>query len=215
MSPRSRANGANGHAKPRGKKAGGRGKTAHAPKHHSGPDVAALERFLLSIGVDADRDPEYSVTAALLSELLVERTSGLRDGPPVLRPLPFVGRPGESVTIEGITFYGLCPHHLVPYIGEASVRFAPLDRICGAGALVRAVRELALVPRLQEHLTQEIADLVERAMAPRAIEVRVHARHLCMELKGSGASARLSTEAKRGEALPPSGGTRRSGTRRR
>lgn len=215
MSPRSRDHGANGHAKPRGKKAGARGKGAHAAKQHSGPDVAALERFLLSIGVDADRDPEYSVTAALLSELLVERTSGLRDGPPVLRPLPFVGRPGESVTIEGIAFYGLCPHHLVPYIGEASVRFAPLDRICGAGALVRAVRELALVPRLQEHLTQEIADLVERAMAPRAIEVRVHARHLCMELKGSGASARLSTEAKRGEALPPTGGARRSGTRRR
>ena len=101
------------------------------------------------------------------------------------------------------------------YIGEASVRVAPLDRICGAGALVRAVRELALVPRLQEHLTQEIADLVERALTPRAIEIRVHARHLCMELKGSGASARLSTEAKRGEALPAPGGTGRLGPRRR
>jgi len=212
VSPRSRAN---GHAKPRGKKDGARGKAAHGPKHHTGPDVAALERFLRSLGVDPDRDPEYSVTATLLAELLHERTSGLRDGPPVLRPLPFVGRPGESVTIEGISFYGLCPHHLVPYIGEASVRFAPRDRICGAGALVRAVRELALVPRLQEHLTQEIADLVERALAPHAIEIRVHARHLCMELKGSGASARLSTEAKRGEALPATGATRRSGSRRR
>ena len=212
MSPRSRAN---GHAKPRGKKEGAHAKAAHPAKHHTGPDVVALERFLRSIGVDPDRDPEYSVTAALLAELLFERTSGLRDGPPVLRPLSFVGRPGESVTIEGISFYGLCPHHLVPYIGEASVRFAPLDRICGAGALVRAVRELALVPRLQEHLTQEIADLVERALTPRAIEVRVHARHLCMELKGSGASARLSTEAKRGEALPAPGAIRRLGPRRR
>jgi GTP cyclohydrolase I len=212
MSPRSRAN---GHAKPRGKKEGAAAKHAHAPKQHTGPDVAALERFLRSIGVDPDRDPEYSVTAALLAELLAERTSGLREGPPVLRPLPFVGRPGESVTIEGISFYGLCPHHLVPYIGEASVRFAPLDRICGAGALVRAVRELALVPQLQEHLTQEIADLVDRALAPRAIEIRVHARHLCMELKGSGASARLSTEAMRGESLPALGATSRRGPRRR
>jgi len=41
----------------------------------SGPDVAALEQFLSSIGVDADRDPEYGVTAALLAELLFERTA--------------------------------------------------------------------------------------------------------------------------------------------
>ena len=98
---------------------------------------------------------------------------------------------------------------------KASVRFAPRGRVCGAGALVRAVRDLANVPRLQEDLTQAVADLVERDLDPRGVEVRIHARHLCMELKGSGASARLSTEARRGEALPAGGASGRPGRGRR
>jgi GTP cyclohydrolase I len=179
------------------------------------PDVAALERFLHSLGVDPERDPEYSVTAALLAELLTERTAGLREEPPVLRPLPYSGRAGETVAIEGIGFYGLCPHHLVPYIGQASVRFTPRGRICGAGALVRLVRQLAQVPRLQENLTQAVADVVERALEPHGVEVTVRARHLCMELKGSGASARLRTEARRGDPIVPGDSSGRAARDRR
>jgi hypothetical protein len=118
------------------------------------PDVVALERYLKSIGVDGDRDPEYSVTAALLSELLVERTSGLRDEAPMLRPITYKGKPGQVVSLEGFTVYGFCPHHLVPYIAEAGVRYVPREQVAGAGALVRFVRDLARVPMLQESLTQ-------------------------------------------------------------
>jgi len=102
-------------------------------------------------------------------------------------------------------FYGLCPHHLVPYFGEVSVRFVPRQRLCGAGALVRSVRALATVPRLQEDLTQEIADLVERSLEPRGVYVHVAARHLCMELRGAEGRARLVTEARRGEPIIAAG----------
>jgi len=167
------------------------------------PDVAALERFLRSLGVDAERDPEYSVTAALLAELLAEHTAGLREEPPILRPLAYDGAPGEIVSVEGFTVYGLCPHHLVPYIGKARVRYAPREQISGAGALVRFVRDLARVPRLQETLTKAVADGVHQFLEPAGVEVRIEARHLCMELRGSGSGARLVTEARRGEQLPP------------
>jgi GTP cyclohydrolase I len=163
------------------------------------PDVAALQRFLNSIGVDPEHSEEYSLTAPLLADLLAECTAGLRAEPPALRPLPYRGHPGETVAIEGIHFYGLCPHHLVPYFGEVTVRFLPRQRLCGAGALVRAVRALATVPRLQEDLTQEIGDLVERSLAPRGVYVHVAARHLCMELRGAEDRAQLVTEARRGE----------------
>lgn len=179
-----------------------RKKKAKRPRH-TGPDVAALARFLHSIGVDPEHDEEYALTAPLLAELLAERTSGLREDPPSLRPLPYRGHPGETVAIEAIHVYGLCPHHLVPYFGEVAVRFVPRNRLAGAGALVRAVRALANVPRLQEDLTQEIADLVERSLAPRGVYVRMTARHLCMELRGAEGRARLVTEARRGEAPAP------------
>jgi GTP cyclohydrolase I len=167
------------------------------------PDVQALERYLQSLGVDSSRDPEYAVTAALLSELLVEYTSGLREERPMLRPLAYGGRPGEVVCVEGIVVYGLCPHHLVPYLGEARVRYVPNEQISGAGAMVRFVRDLARVPRLQEDLTQVIADGIHDFLEPVGVEVWVRARHLCMELRGSGSRARLVTEARRGHPLPP------------
>lgn len=179
------------------------------------PDVGALTRFLHSIGVDTEHDEEYSLTAPLLAELLFERTAGLREDPPILRPLPYRGRPGETVAIEAMYFYGLCPHHLVPYFGEVSVRFVPRHRLCGAGALVRAVRALATVPRLQEDLTQEIADLVERSLEPRGVYVHAAARHLCMELRGAEGRARLVTEARRGEPIVMGTGAGEGGSIRR
>ncbi|HEV8128871.1 MAG TPA: GTP cyclohydrolase I [Candidatus Eisenbacteria bacterium] len=165
------------------------------------PDVAALERFLVSIGVDEERDPEYAVTAALLAELLFERTAGLRAPEPTIAPIPYRGRADEIVGMDSIRFYGLCPHHLVPYVGEACVRIIPGERIAGAGALARAVREIALTPRLQESMTQMLADIVERDLAPVGLAVRVVGRHFCMELKGSTPGARLVTEARRGATI--------------
>ena len=165
------------------------------------PDVQALERFLQSLGVDTSRNQEYAVTAALLAELLAEYTSGLREEPPMLRPLAYNGRPNELVSVEGIVVYGLCPHHLVPYLGEVRVRYVPNEQVSGAGAMVRFVRDLARVPRLQEDLTQAIADGVHDFLEPVGVDVWMRARHLCMELRGSGSRARLVTEARRGELL--------------
>jgi GTP cyclohydrolase I len=179
------------------------------------PDVAALTRFLHSIGVDTEHDEEYSLTAPLLAELLAERTAGLREDPPTLRPMLYRGRAGETVAIEAMYFYGLCPHHLVPYFGEVTVRFVPRQRLCGAGALVRAVRALATVPRLQEDLTQEIADLVERSLQPRGVYVHVVARHLCMELRGAEGRSRLVTEARRGDPVVVSAAGLGGGTAQR
>ncbi|HEX9709504.1 MAG TPA: GTP cyclohydrolase I [Candidatus Thermoplasmatota archaeon] len=189
------------------------GRKSPARRRPGTPDIPALDRFLRSLGVDPGHDEEYSLTAPLLADLLHERTAGLREDPPTLRPLPYRGHPGETVAIEGIHVYGLCPHHLVPYFGEATVRFIPRNRLCGAGALVRAIRALANVPRLQEDLTQEIADMVERSLAPRGVYVHMAARHLCMELRGAEGRARLVTEARRGEAPRASEGP--SSSRRR
>lgn len=188
-----------------------RREAAKADRVANRPDVQALERFLRSIGVDAERDPEYAVTAALLAELLVEQTRGLREEPPILRPLPYEGAPGETVALEGIAFHGLCPHHLVPYTGQARIRYAPRDQICGAGALARLVRDLARVPRLQENLTQAVAEAVHQFIEPRGVEVEIRARHLCIELRGPESRAVFVTEARRGSPLPgPLGSPRRA-----
>jgi GTP cyclohydrolase I len=174
-----------------------RGRTGSGP-HSEGPDIAAFDRFLRSLGVEPARDPEYAETAELAARFLAERTSGLRESMAPLQTIRHRGREGETVALEEIPVYGLCPHHLTPYFGAATVRYAPDRLACGAGSLARAVRDLARVPRIQESLTQAIADLLERTLAPRGLAVTVRARHLCLEMRGVEQRAELVTEVRRG-----------------
>ena len=163
----------------------------------SGPDVAALERFLHSLGIDPKRDPDYAETAKLAAELLAERTAGLREEIRELQTTPYRGRTGETVSVEEIPIYGLCPHHLVPYFGDAQVRYVPRGKVAGPSAIARLVRDLARVPRIQESLTQAIADDLERALEPVSVEVIVRARHLCAEMRGVEQRVQFVTEARR------------------
>ncbi len=187
--------------RPRGKAAETRAGSAETrgqkSKREAGPDVEALERFLLSLGVDPRRDPEYGETAELAARFLEQRTGGLREELRPLRTIPYRGRAGETVSLTEIPVYGLCPHHLTPYFGEASVRYVPRDRVCGTGSLARIVRDLARIPRIQESLTQAIADQVERALAPHSVDVVVRARHLCVEMRGVEQRVQFVTEARR------------------
>ena len=159
--------------------------------------VAAFTAFLRSLGIDPRRDPEYTVTAQLTADFLAERTAALRREPGPIRPSRYRGHPGETVRLERIPVYGMCPHHLVPYFGTASVRYVPTDRICGIGAIARLVRELSCAPRLQEGLTQAIADAIERDLEPASVEVTIRARHLCLEMRGVEQRALFVTEARR------------------
>jgi GTP cyclohydrolase I len=160
-------------------------------------EVAALATFLKSLGIDSKRDPEYTVTAQLTADFLAERTAALRREPGPLRPSRYRGTPGETVRLERIPVYGLCPHHLVPYFGSASIRYVPSDRICGIGAIARLARDMACVPRLQEAFTQALADAIERDLEPVSVEVTVKARHLCLEMRGVEQKALFVTEARR------------------
>jgi len=167
--------------------------------------VSAFASFLRSLGIESRRDPEFTVTAQLTADFLLERTAGLREVPSPIRPSRYRGHPGEAVRLERIPVYGLCPHHLVPYFGHVSVRYTPSDRICGIGAIARVVRDLSCAPRLQENLTQAIADVLERDLEPTSVEVVVRARHLCLEMRGVEQRALFVTEARRGGAPAGSG----------
>jgi GTP cyclohydrolase I len=169
----------------------------------AGPaSVAAFTTFLRSLGIDPRRDPEYTVTAQLTADFLAERTAALRREPGPIRPSRYRGSPGETVRLERIPVYGMCPHHLVPYFGSVSVSYMPTDRICGIGAIARLVREISCVPRLQEAFTQALADAIERDLEPASIEVVVRARHLCLEMRGVEQKALFVTEARRSAASP-------------
>lgn len=90
----------------------------------------------------------------------------------------------ELVVVRDIPFYSHCEHHLAPFFGTAHVGYLPAKSICGLSKFPRVVEAYARRLQVQERLTRQVADAIQRALRPRAVAVVVEARHLCMESRG-------------------------------
>ncbi|HEX9150296.1 MAG TPA: GTP cyclohydrolase I, partial [Thermoanaerobaculia bacterium] len=81
-------------------------------------------------------------------------------------------------------FYSMCAHHFLPFFGSAHVGYVPGKRLAGLSKFARIVDFYARRPQIQEDLTEQIAALLDRRLAPTGLIVSVEARHLCMEMRG-------------------------------
>ena len=93
----------------------------------------------------------------------------------------------DLVLVRGIPFTSLCEHHLLPFHGTADVGYLPGDRLVGLSKLARIVDWYARDLQLQERLTVQIADHLERQLQPDGIGVVLRAGHLCMSMRGARA----------------------------
>jgi GTP cyclohydrolase I len=88
------------------------------------------------------------------------------------------------VVARAIPFHSLCEHHLLPFVGVAHVGYLPDDAIVGLSKLARVVELFARAPQVQERLTAQIGDWLDRELAPRGVGVVIEAEHMCMSLRG-------------------------------
>jgi GTP cyclohydrolase I len=158
--------------------------------------AAAVAELLDALGLDVDseqlRDTPARV-AATLAQLVTREP---------LADTTFLPSEGfhDLVLVRDIPFHALCEHHLFPFRGVAHVGYLPAERLAGLSALARAVEHFSRGMQVQERLTTEIADWVERSLEPRGLGVVIEAEHLCMSLRGVGTPAtRTTTRVFRGE----------------
>jgi NADPH-dependent 7-cyano-7-deazaguanine reductase QueF len=90
----------------------------------------------------------------------------------------------ELVVVKAIPFHSLCIHHLLPFHGVAHVAYLPGERIIGLFKLDRLVEVFARDLQLQERLTMQVADCLERHLQPKGVGVVLEAEHMCMSLRG-------------------------------
>jgi GTP cyclohydrolase I len=92
----------------------------------------------------------------------------------------------EMIMIRGIPMFSLCEHHLTPFSGVAHVAYLPNadGRITGLSKIARVVDLLSKRLQVQERLTTEIADALDRALEPKGVFVVLEAEHLCMTMRG-------------------------------
>ena len=105
----------------------------------------------------------------------------------------------ELVLARSIPLRAFCEHHLLPFTGVAHVGYLPGDRIIGLSKLARLVEHFAARPQVQERLTQQVADWLDRELDAQGVGVVLDAEHTCMTLRGVQAvGARTVTSALRG-----------------
>ena len=146
---------------------------------------AAVRELLEAIGDDSTREGLVE-TPRRVAEAYADLFSGMAIDPAsVLEPLPDERGTG-LILVRDIRFASICEHHLLPFLGSAAVGYIPGEdgRITGLSKLARVVEVLARRPQVQERLVREVADAMERALAPAGVAVVVEAEHLCMTMRG-------------------------------
>ena len=146
---------------------------------------AAVREILVAIGEDPDRDGLVN-TPARVARMYAEVFAGLREAPDAHLKVVFEAEHDEMVMVRDIALTSMCEHHLVPFIGKAHVAYIPNEdgRVTGLSKLARLVDSYAKRPQVQERLTAQIADEIERTLQPRGVLVVVEAEHLCMSMRG-------------------------------
>lgn len=141
---------------------------------------AAVADLLVALGQDLD-SPHLAETPRRAADALIE----------LLTPEPFRAttfpndeRYDDLVVVAGIPFHSLCEHHLLPFRGVAHLGYLPGDRLVGLSKLARIVEQFSRALQVQERMTRQLAEWLERELAPRGTGVVLEAEHLCMSLRG-------------------------------
>jgi GTP cyclohydrolase I len=162
--------------------------------------VAARFRGVMeALGLDLT-DPNLADTPLRVARSYREIFAGLDPGTePELRTFPNSDGYSQIVAVTDIPFHSVCAHHFLPFFGTAHVAYLPKDRLVGLSKLARVVEYYARRPQIQERLTEQVIDLLDRRLRPEGVMVVVQARHFCMEMRGVGKTgAATRTSALRG-----------------
>lgn len=143
-----------------------------------------VKEILTSLGEDVDRDG-LKATPARVAKAMRQLTSGYDQDPEdVLRSAMFDVTYDEMVIVRDIEVFSLCEHHMLPFFGSMHIAYIPREKVIGLSKTARLVDIFAKRLQIQERLTQQVADTIQRAINPAGVGVICQAQHLCMMMRG-------------------------------
>jgi GTP cyclohydrolase I len=90
----------------------------------------------------------------------------------------------DMVVLRDVRLESHCEHHIVPIIGRAHVAYVPAGRVVGVSKIARVIEVFAKRLQIQETLTAQIAETIQKVLAPRGVAVVIEAAHMCMTTRG-------------------------------
>ncbi|MEN9743086.1 MAG: hypothetical protein RLZZ65_891 [Bacteroidota bacterium] len=112
-------------------------------------------------------------------------TSGYEQDPDqIIQSAIFHEAYSEMVIVKDIEVYSMCEHHMLPFFGKAHIAYIPEGKIVGLSKIPRIVDAYSRRLQVQERLTLEIRDCIQRTLSPKGVAVVIECAHMCMQMRG-------------------------------
>jgi GTP cyclohydrolase I len=158
-----------------------------------------LREILRLMGEDIDREGLIE-TPARVTRMYEEIFAGYSVNPEDVLGVTFDEKHEELVIIKDIVYYSQCEHHMAPFFGKIHVGYLPSGKIAGLSKFARLVEAVTRKLQVQERITSEIADILDRVLKPQGVMVVVEGEHLCMCSRGvKKPGSKTVTSAVRGQ----------------
>lgn len=167
----------------------------------------AIRSFLTALGRDPSGDPELEETPERVVEAFEKDflAGYVVDVSALLSSAMYpVGseQEGATVIVRDISVATMCPHHLLPALGTASIAYKPGSHVLGIGTLARLVDALARRLTLQETISNEVVRALCNHAGARGAACRLELWHTCLAARGARQpQARVVTIATQGDML--------------
>lgn len=102
----------------------------------------------------------------------------------IIRSAMFTENYRQMVIVKDIDFYSMCEHHLLPFFGKAHIAYIPNKQITGLSKIARIVEVFARRLQVQERMTTQIKECIQKTLNPMGVMVIIEAQHLCMQMRG-------------------------------
>ena len=146
--------------------------------------MANCSNMLELLGEDTQREGLIK-TPERVARAILDTTSGYKEDPhAILRGAMFKEDYSQMVIVKDIDFYSLCEHHILPFFGKVHVAYIPNGYITGLSKIARVVEVFSRRLQVQERLTLQIKECIQKTLNPLGVMVVVEAQHMCMQMRG-------------------------------
>ena len=143
-----------------------------------------FESIITDLGEDVNREGLLK-TPERVAKAMQFLTRGYDQDPDaIMNKAIFHEDYSEMVVVKDIEVYSLCEHHMLPFFGKAHIAYIPDKKIVGLSKIPRVVDAYARRLQVQERLTIEIRDCIQRVLAPKGVAIVIEASHMCMQMRG-------------------------------
>jgi len=143
-----------------------------------------VREILVRLGEDPDREGLLR-TPERVHHAFEFLTKGYQQDPDtMLKEALFTVSYDEMVIVKDVEVFSLCEHHMLPFFGKVHVAYIPNGKVIGLSKIPRLIEIFSRRLQIQERLTTQIAETIQKAIQPQGVGVVIEARHLCMMMRG-------------------------------